>query len=223
MKGKKIPIIITVIIVIITVLVALIKFDIGKIGSKYAFPKLKNVPVVKYILPKVTVDDPYANYTKEQLINIITGSELQLKEATTTIEERNDKIVDLEKQIENLKVFESEHTKFREEKREFDELVASQNQNEFTKFYEAMYSEHAKEIYAEIVQTNQMTKKQKQYATMIAEIDETQAARVLENLTATDMDIVITILSNMDMESSAAILGQMDAQIAATVVKQLSP
>lgn len=223
MKGKKIPIMLAVIIAVLAVVVALIKFDIGKIGSKYVSPKLKNVPVIKYILPKVTEDDPYANYTKQQLINIIAGSEVQLEEATVTIEEKDNRIADLEKQIENLKVFQSEHTKFREEKREFDELVASQNENEFIKFYEAMYPEHAQEIYTNRIQANQMTKEQKQYAAMIAEIDELQAAKVLENLVTTDMDIVISVLSNMDMESSAAILGQMDVQIAARIVKQLSP
>lgn len=222
-KKKRLPIIILLGLIFLGLLIVIIKFDVAGIGSRYIQPKLKNVPVIKYIMPKANTEDVYANYTKEQLINVINGSELELDEVNQKIEEQTASIAALEQQIENLKVFEQEHTKFKEEKREFDAQVANMNEESFKKFYEAMYPDNASEIYSDIVKTQQMSKEQKQYASMVAQMDEDQAARVLENLSETDMDIVISILSNMDMESSAAILGQMDHKIAATVIKQLSP
>ena len=210
-------------VAIIALLIVVIRFNIGNITSKHIRPKIKNIPIVKHILPKVAEDEPYGDYSKEQLINLVNGGELQLEALNTEIKEKEGIITELERQIENLEIFEKEHLKFKEEKRNFDEQVASLEKDEFVKFYEQMYPEHANEIYIDIVKKQQMNKDQKKYAAIIAEMDAASAAKVLENLFQTDMDIILSIFSNMDMESTASILEEMDSKIASTVVKQLAP
>ena len=212
-----------ILIIIIGLVILFIKLDIGKISSKYIAPTLENVPIVNNILPKTQEEGPYASYTEKQLIDIITNNELQLEEAKQEIESQILEIVALEKKIENLAVFEEEYVQFKAEKQLFDESVGTMNPEEFSQFYQQMYPENAKEVYAEIVQVQQMTKEQRKYASLISEMDQTRAAKVLENLFQTDMDIILSILSNMDTESASAILAEMDSKIASIVVKQLSP
>lgn len=222
-KKKKPYILIAIIVAIVALLVAVIKFDIGKISSKYIAPKIENIPVIKNILPKTTEKGLYEDHNKEQLTNLLSGSEIQLKAVQKELEEQISITQELEKKIEGLEVFEKEHLKFREEKQLFDEQVAMIDKEEFTKFYKQMYPENAQNIYADIVRVQQMTKEQRKYASLISEMDETKAAKVLENLFQTDMDIILSILSNMETESASAILAEMDSKIASTVVKQLAP
>ena len=68
-KGKKTYLLLIPFVVIIVLIAVAIKFDVGKITSKYIGPKIKNIPIVKNILPKVAEDEPYGDYNKDQLIN----------------------------------------------------------------------------------------------------------------------------------------------------------
>ena len=222
-KKKKPYILILAIVAIVALLVAAIKFDIGKISSKYLAPQIGNVPILKNVLPKTTEEGLYETYNKDELINLLSGSEIQLEEAQKQLEDQILITQQLEKQIEGLEVFEQEHLQFKEDKQLFDEQVASINKEEFVTFYEKMYPENAQNIYSDIVKVQQLTKEQRKYASLISEMDETRAAKLLENLFQTDMDIILSILSNMETESASAILAEMDSKIASTVVKQLSP
>lgn len=222
-KRKKPYILIIVIIAVVALLTVFIKLDIGKVASEYIAPKIENIPVINKILPKKTAKGLYDDHSKEQLINLLSGSETQLEEAEEALKDQINITIALEKQIESLEVFEKEHLKFREEKQLFDETVAATDQDEFIRFYEEMYPENAQSIYSDIVRVVQMTKEERKYASLISEMDATRAAKVLENLSQTDMDIVLSILSSMETESASAILEEMDSQIASTVVKQLAP
>lgn len=222
-KGKKKYILPLILILILALLVTFIKLDIGKIPSKYIVPKIENVPVIKYILPKTQEEDLYDGQSKEQLIRIINESQAKLETAELEIEGQLTRISELESKIEDLQVFENEYVTFKEEKFNFDENVANMEKEEFATFYQQMYPENAEQIYTQIAQVQYMTKEQRKYSSLISEMDQTSAAKVLENLFETDMDIIISILSNMETESASAILEEMDSQIASTVIKQLSP
>jgi len=223
-KRKKSYMIPIVVLAVVAVIVLFVKLDIGKISSKYIAPKIENIPIINKILPKTKQGDGlYDSQSKKQLIDIISGSETELEIAQMEIEDHLDRISDLEKKIKDLEVFEDEYLKFKEEKQIFDDYIGNMEKEEFIKFYEQMNPENAQTIYAELVKVQQMTKEQRKYSALISEMDETSAAKVLENLFQTDMDIILSILSNMDTESASAILGEMDSKIASMVVKQLSP
>ena len=222
-KRKKPYILIIVMIAVVALLIAFIKLDIGKIASKYIAPKIENIPIINKTLPKESVKGLYDDHSKAQLINLLTGSETQLEEAEDALKDQINITLALEKQIESLEVFEKEHLKFREEKQLFDDAIAAAGQDEFIRFYEEMYPENAQNIYSDIVKVQQMTKEERKHASLISEMDAIRAAKVLENLFQTDMDIILSILSNMETESASAILEEMDSQIASTVVKQLAP
>lgn len=223
-KKKKKFILPIVIIAIVALLVAIIKFDVGKISSKYIAPIVKDIPIVKNILPKTKGEEgQYADLSKTQLTNILNGSEQQLEMAQNEIQQYLLEIEALESKIEDLKVFEDEYVTFKEEKLLFDQQLATMNEDQFIAFFEQMYPDHAATIYSELIQTQQMTKEQRKYSSLISEMDESAAAKVLENLYQTDMDIILSILTNMETENVSAILEEMDSNIASIVVKQLSP
>lgn len=222
-KRKKKYIIPVVILVIIVLLVLFIKLDIGKISSKYIAPKIEKIPIIKNILPTSKDEGLYGHHSKDQLIDIVNGSAIELEVVQLELEDRLDRISDLEKKVKDLSVFEDEYLKFKQEKQFFDEQVATMQKEEFVRFYEQIYPETAQSVYAEIVKIQQMTKEQRKYSSLISEMDETSAAKVLENLFQTDMDIILSILSNMETESASAILTEMDSKIASIIVKQLSP
>lgn len=224
-KKKKKFILPILILIILALLVLAIKLDIGKVSTNFIGPRIKNIPIINKILPKASENEegPYDDFTDREFIDTIGTSTAELERAKQEIEDQFLQIVDLEKRIENLQVFEDEYLTFKEEKRIFDEYVAAGNTEEFAQFYQQMYPENAQEVYAQIVQVQQMTKEQRKYASLVSEMDGTRAAKVLENLFETDMDIILAILSNMETESASAILEEMEAEIAAAVIKQLSP
>lgn len=223
-KRKKSYIIPIVIIALIALLVVLIKFNVGGITKKYIAPKIEDIPIINKILPKSKKEEGiYDGRTKKQLIDIISSTETELEVSQLEMEEQLKRISDLEGKIEDLEVFEEEYAIFKEEKRVFDETVANMQKDEFARFYEQIHPETAQTVYSQIVQVQQMTKEQKKYSALISEMDEIRAAKVLENLSQTDMDIVLSIFSNMDTENASAILDEMESKIASTVVKQLSP
>lgn len=222
-KRKKSYMIPIVFIVILALIVVVIKLDIGKISSKYIAPKIENVPILKHVLPKKTEKGLYENYNKEQLVDIISGNEVEIELAESKIQEQSEEINGLESKVRDLQVFEEDYLNFKEEKRIFDEYVGNMDKDEYVKFYEQMHPETAEQVYSQIVQVQQLTKEERKYSALISEMDETRAAKVLENLFQTDMDIILSILRNMETESASAILEEMDSKIASIVVKQLSP
>ncbi len=223
LKRKKPYMIPIVILAVIALIIILIKLDIGKIGSKYVAPKIENIPILNKILPKAKEKGLYDGYTKEQLVDIISGTQIELEVAEQKIQEQSAGMLDLQSKIKDLEVFEAEYLSFKEDKYIFDQYVGNMEKDDYVQFYEKMYPENAQEIFTQIVKVQQLTKEQRKYSALISEMDATRAAKVLENLFQTDMDIILALLSNMETESASAILEEMDSKIAAVVVKQLSP
>ena len=222
-KRKKSYMIPVFFVVILALIVVIIKLDIGKISSKYIAPKIENVPIIKHILPGKNEQGLYDNHNKEQLVDIISGNETEIQLAELKIQEQLDQISGLESKIRDLEVFEEEYLNFKEEKRVFDAYIGNMDKDEYVKYYQQMHPETAEEVYAQIIQVQQLTKEERKYSALISEMDETRAAKVLENLFQTDMDIILAILSNMETENASVILEEMDSKIASIVVKQLSP
>lgn len=222
-KQKKSYMIPIIFIVVIALIVAAIKLDIGGVLSKYIAPQIDNIPIIKNILPKKKEEGLYHAYSKEELVDIISGSQVELQAAELKIQEQLEEISDLKNKIKNLEVFEEEYLVFKEEKQIFDSYVGNMDKDEYVRFYEQMHPDTAAQIYSDLVTVQQMTKEQRKYSALISEMDETRAAKVLENLFQTDIDIILAILSNMETENASAILQEMDSKIASIVVKQLSP
>lgn len=225
-----------IVVVWLGIFALLIKLDVGGFGSTVLRPLIKDVPYLNQILPKDTsvdeeeeepvVDVQYPYATVEEAIGRIKELEVQLSEALEAKGGDDEKISQLQKEIERLQEFENERAQFQEEKTKFyQEVVFSDNApdiEEYKAYYESIDAANAAELYKQVVQDIAEDEELTNYITTYSSMKPKQAAAILEQMTD-NLALVTKILKNMDVESRGNILQAMDAQFAAQVTKLLEP
>ncbi|MCT4545386.1 MAG: hypothetical protein N4A63_17770 [Vallitalea sp.] len=233
---KAIPILI-ILIVIIGAVCALIKLDIGKLGSKYAYPVLKDIPVLNGILPKVveetisesSTDDNYAFENVDEAVERLKVTETLLKEKEIKIEELTEQVKLLQDENTRLKVFEENQVQFDQRKKEFDERIVLGEKvpdiSEFITYYEEMKPENAAKIYAETIKIEEKNKELLDVAMAYGLMKPANAAAILMKMSTTSskMKMVVQILNNIDSEQRGAILSAMDTKTAAKITEYMLP
>lgn len=205
-----------------------VKFDLGGFGSGVLAPVLKDVPVVNKILPDTTnssAEDGYQFKTMDDAVARIKELEMQLDSQTSASGVDASYIVELEAEVERLKVFEKQQKDFAKQKKEFDENVVFNDNapdiTEYQKYYEQIDPDNAAEIYRQVVEQVQEDAKVTAAADRYAEMEASAAASILDQMTSADLDMVCKILAAMDAEKSGAILAAMDSNVAAKVTKRM--
>ncbi|MGL6173043.1 MAG: hypothetical protein ACRC1P_00330 [Cellulosilyticaceae bacterium] len=168
-------------------------------------------------------DHPYIQLSKEELIQKVEVLEEKNNLLQAEIQAEGEEKVRLLKKIEGLQTYENRYNDFLEQKKSWDIQIARSNPKLFIEQYESMYPEHADEIYKELKQKSQLTKEQKEYAKVIGEMDEVQAAKALEKIVPTDPELVKKLFEGMPNERQSLILSEMTTQVAAQTIKLLSP
>lgn len=218
-----------IIIIWLVVFVALIKFDLGGFGSKVLYPVLKDVPVVKYILPDVeekeeSTEYPYA--TVGEAVDEIKRLESELQKAKQSQASESEVVKELTAEVERLQVFENNQVEFEREKSEFYEQVVfadnAPDVSEYQKYYESIEPKYAADLYKQVVEQVQYDEDVKEYAKAYVEMKPADAAGIFEAMTD-DLQLVAQILENMSAESRGEILGEMDPAIAARITKIMEP
>lgn len=225
----------TVIIVFVIILVWLaifgfiIKLDIGGLGTSLR-PALKNIPVLNLVLPEVSDEQlayeenyPYANMT--EAINQIKALELQIDSLSSRNKEYETLIADLKAEVERLKVFEENQLVFEERVKEFDKNVVFNSNapdiEEYKAYYEEINPTTAEEIYRLVLESLQYDEAIEEKAKILKTMKPSQAAAVLEEMTA-DVGWAAKVLLSMKPDESAAILNKMDQLYAAKLFKKMS-
>ena len=115
------------ILIWLSVFALLIKFDAGNLGTTLR-PYLKDVPVLRMILPKVSDeqiqqenDYPYKNLN--EAIAAIKEYKAQLEDLTKENEELKSKVAELTAENNRLKVYEDNLKSFEERVKKFEEYV----------------------------------------------------------------------------------------------------
>ncbi len=234
-KGKLGGKLFTAIVILLIILVWLaifgfiIKLDIGGLGSSLR-PALKEVPVLNWILPSVTDEQlayeenyPYANMT--EAIAQIKALELQIDSLTSENKEYESLIAELRAEVERLKVFEDNQLAFEERVKEFDKNVVFNSNAPDIEEYKAYYDEinptTAEEIYRLVLESLQFDEAIEEKAKILKTMKPSQAAAVLEEMTA-DVAWAAKVLLSMKPDESAAILNKMDQLYAAKLFKKMS-
>ncbi len=225
-----------IVVVWLGIFALLIKLDVGGFGSTVLRPVLKDIPYLNQILPKETsvdeeeeepvVDVQYPYATVEEAIGRIKELELQLSQALEAKGGNDEKISQLQQEIERLQEFENERAQFQEEKTKFYQEVVFSDQapgiEEYKAYYESIDAANAAELYKQVVQDIAEDEELTNYITTYSSMKPKQAAAILEQMTD-NLALVTKILKNMDVESRGNILQAMDAQFAAQVTKLLEP
>ncbi len=238
--GSNLPVIITTIIIVavwIAIICALIKLDVGGFGSGVLAPVLKNVPVVRGILPDSVL-------VSEEMVgdegDIDTSGYSSLKDAVREIQELQKELADtqansaakdeeisaLTEEVDRLRTFEDKQVEFERIKNEFyNEVVYAQNgpgEEEYVKYYESMDPATAESLYKQVIVEEQVSEEIKNYAQAYADMKPKQAAAIFEEMTD-NLDLAAKILWQMDTDSRGKILGAMNSEIAAKITKIMEP
>ncbi len=220
--GVIIPIIIGVIAV--TFLVAVIGFNAFDLRNKYLGGLLSNIPIVNNLVEiDETSSSPNAKLSSNELQAKIAQLETQLKQSEEDNKELRDKNILYLDELTRLQGIEAQQEDFKNQKAEFDRLIAENDPNAFAKFYKDMNPENAELLYKEAVVSVQQSKDFKKYVSTVEAMNAQEAATMLEQLIKTDMKLVVSVLSSINNEQSGAILASMEAKNAASVYKQMAP
>ncbi len=209
-----------------------IKLDVAEIGSNFFAPILKDVPILKNILPKdsitesVDVESYYGYSSLADAVERIRYLEDELKKASETNDSNSEKITALAAEIERLKTFESNQVDFQRVKTEFyEEVVYSEKgpgREAFISYYETMDPETAENIYRQVIVEEAYSEEVLEYAKAYSEMKPKAAAGIFEAMTD-NLPLAAKILEAMQPDERGDILGAMDPEVAAKITKLMEP
>lgn len=228
-KLATILVVLGILLVWLILFVVIIRADIGGIGTSLR-PALKDVPVINWILPPVTDEQiaweenyPYSNIN--DAVDYIKQLELQIDALTVERDSYMGSVSELQTEVDRLKQFEDAQIAFEERVKDFDKNVVFNSQapsvEEYKLYYEAINPTTAEEIYRIVLQQLQYDQSIQEKAKIVKTMKPSQAAAVLEEMTA-DMDWVAKVLLCMKPDECAAIMDKMDQLYAAKIFKKMA-
>lgn len=233
--GKAVSVIIVIVIVLVwlAIFAALIKLDVGGFGSNILYPVLKDVPVVNMLLPDVEEEgagmaqtDGSKYTTLSQAIERINELESILSSYNNNTDANTDYIEQLENEVNNLKVYRDSQEAFEKRVLEFDEEVVfgknAPDIEEYKKYYEGIDAANAEKIYAQVVEQYQYDARVKEQSNTYSKMEPANAADILSQMTAGDLELVAGILSGMSPSKSSLILAAMEPETAAQITKKMT-
>lgn len=223
---------VAIIAVWIAIVCVIIKLDVGGFGSGVLTPILKDVPVINKILPEPKAEDgeeepDNGGYTSlSEAVEQIRKLELELQQAQSESNTKDEEITNLKAEVVRLKEFEDKQVEFQRLKTEFFEDVVYAEKGpgaeEYKAYYEAMDPTTAEYLYKQVVAQLEEDGEITDYADTYSSMKPKQAAAIFEKMTD-NLTLVAKILNAMDTESRGAILGAMDAEVAAKLTKIMDP
>lgn len=231
-SGGKLGIILIILAILLSWLIIfaiLIRVDVGGIGTSLR-PILKNVPVVNWLLPPVSDEQiafeenyPYKNLT--EAMDYIKELETQIDTLITERDTKQTRITELQQEVDKLKTYEEEQAAFEERVKIFDKNVVfnsnAPDAETYKQYYEEINPTTAEEIYRLVLEQLEYDNAIQEKATILKTMKPSQAAAVLEEMTA-DMDWVANVLLTMKPAESAAIMDKMDQLYAAKIFKKMA-
>ncbi len=225
--GKIVPFL--VFLILAGAISGIMYFDVLGARTKYVMPLLEKVPFINNLIKEQeeqdTIDpnDPYANMNKKQLSALIASQQAQIDRLNQDAADTQQKIKLYTDEIDRLKGIEDQQLEFKRQKEEFDTLIAQNDPQAYSKFYESINPENAEKLYKEAVGVTEKSKAYKSYIAKIEAVDDSEAAKILEELSKTDMDLTVNILNNIKNEKAGSVIAKMDTRIASRVVKRMTP
>ncbi len=208
---------------------AFLYFNIFNIRSTYIDESIKGTPIEQIFTnaPGSTFGEEELEYDGEvnsnssraellQEVNRLSGLVEILEEDLDEANELNELYIE---RINQLQPLADEQLQFKEDKEEFDIMIANGDPDAFVTFYEDVYPTTAEEIYRSLVSEDVSSEEVNSYVAKFTAMDEDKAADILSEMSRTDLNLVVNILNAMSPDNAGIILSEMDAETAATVVR----
>lgn len=234
-KGSGIAVALAGIIILIVwlgIIALLIHMDVGGIGTMVS-PYLKNIPVVKNILPASasgdatsTENDPYAFSSMQEAVARVKELEKQVAKQKKQLAAAENDSADLAQLKKQLKKYQDNEKKFEKEKADFyEQVVYADNApdiSNYKTYYEEIEPETAEKLYKQVISDLQTDSKLSDYAAAYSAMKPKEAAAIFDTMT-NNLKLVGKILWTMKKDDRGAILGKMDPDTAAAVTKLMEP
>lgn len=232
-NSKGVGVLIGVLIVItwLSVMCLLIKCDVGGFGSNVLRPVFKDVPIINKILPdasdeEVAIESDYPYDNLADALKQIELMDASIGSKDAEISELNDKVTELQGEVDRLSTIAKDQSDFEEEKKKFyDEIVygeSAPDTDTYKEWYNELDSESAARIYQDILESDQVDDEIKKMAQSYEEMKAQEAADILSTM-GNDLDTVALIMNNMSDEARGKVLAAMEPDFAAAVTKKLLP
>jgi flagellar motility protein MotE (MotC chaperone) len=206
--------------------------NIGGIADKYR-GSIKNVPVISWMLPKLPNPDDPKNLTDKEIRSKYTDMKDDRDEYKKQLDEANKKLSKLQKIKEQYDKLKTETDKSKADadakqkqlddyKKKIDEIVASGDKTGFKEYFSKVSPDVAKEVYSEIMKEQKTTEEAANFAKLYSAMEPDAAAKILEQMGKTKMDLIVNILKNMSSSSASNIIAEMSSSFAATLTEKLS-
>lgn len=227
-SGAKIFIVIFALF-ILAALIAIIGFNVFNIRDGQLMPALSKIPVIGSFISTEESQgaDEYEAYTNEDLIQKINTLTAELENERTlreAAEKRNDiYLQENDNLADKLEGFDERYQQFIQERNEFEERIVFNNPSDYSSYYESVNPENAEILYPIAKLTAEREAELKKYINLVSATDETKAAKILEELIPTDLDLVVLVMRNINVETGGEILSAMSAENGAAVLKRMSP
>lgn len=227
-------VVVTIFIIVIWlgILCLLIKMDVGGFGSNVLSPILKDVPIVNKILPSETTtetrdEQAYGGYNSlKEAVEEIHRLEQQIEQNQSTNTTYLEQIDALKAEVERLQTFEKNQVEFQRIKEQFyEEVVYAENgpgADEYRAYYEEMDPTTAEALYKQVIQSEAVDQKMKDYVATYSNMQASAAASILSSMTD-NLDLAAQILESLDAATRGAIMEAMDPSIAARLAKIMNP
>lgn len=220
----------TILIIIITIIIVvggtflLVKINPNDINNTL----LKDVPILKEFLKdnkdeeQITLEEKYYEYSKPRLKEAVIDLEKDKIKLEGDIKSLKIDIQNRDKEINNLKEMEKEYLEMKQSKIDYETKIAIQNEELYLKYFNKLNKKRAEEIYKELIKSDVKDVKVKSYISNFETMDAQAAAKVLEELVRTDLDIVVKVINCLDSDIAGKILNNMDAKNAAKITKKIA-
>lgn len=217
----------------------IVKNNTGGFADRYR-QNIQSIPIIRNALPAVEdpLDPKYltSKELKEKYNEFRAENESlkkELEDARKELEvydalkdefengkiEAENKLKKAEERNSDLDVKEAE---LKELKSQIDKLIASGNKEAFAAYYESIDAENAEKLYSQVIKERQVDAKTKEFAQIYAEMDESAAAAIFEQLGDEKLDMISETFMAMSKKDSSAIIESMTPSFAAKVTEKLN-
>lgn len=233
---KMILIFVLTLVFLLLLFLILLRLNVLGLGNVLA-PSMRSFPLSHLYLPpqtetgEVEIDpetgEPIVAEPEESIEEIkeilkLTESELKKKEEEADILLKQ--IQNLKKENERLSVFEERQLAYEKNKQEFDALIVRSGKlTDFVEWYQQISPDNAARLYQEtmidLVEQAELEKLTKVYS----EMKPKAAAKVLETMSSTRLEMVAMIIKNLDTDQAGKIMSEIEPKVAARITTYLYP
>lgn len=233
---KNILIVFLSLVFLLLLFLLLLRLNVFGLGNILA-PSMRNWPLSQVYLPSMTetgeieldpeTGEPIVKEPEETLEEVkekLNLMEMELKKKEEEADILLKQVQKLKTENERLAVFEKNQLKYEKDKEELDRLIVeSGDKAAFVQWYESINPDNAARLYQESVATLEEQEELGKLTKVYAEMKPKAAAKVLETMSSTRLEMVAMIIKNLDTDQAGKIMSEMEAKVAARVTAYLYP